>query len=320
MKKVSVLIVNWNGVDLLKDCLPTLKSQTYSNFELIVVDNGSQDGSQGYVRQIFPEALIIQLDRNYGFSKPNNIGFSKATGEYILTLNNDISLEHDFLAKIVGFMDSQSNEIYAVNPKVLYFYQRNVINTIGIKLLSNGGGVHIGKNSSSKSYNDIIDVFGVCAGCALYRKTTIVELGFFFDESYFAYLEDVDLSIRAYITGYKSKYFPGSVCYHKHSATAEKCPLFKIYLIERNRLRNLIKYYHVKYLLLEPIITFIILFSVVVKGNNESGLSIDQRKLLKDIWKLIETVGKARLSSLKDISRLIKQRKLCGKISHYDFR
>lgn len=320
MKKVSVLLVNWNGLDLLKDCLPTLKSQTYSNFELIVVDNGSQDGSQGYVRQIFPDALIIQLDKNYGFSKPNNMGFRKATGEYILTLNNDISLEHDFLAKIVAFMDSQSNEIYAVNPKVLYFYQRNLINTIGIKLLPNGGGVHIGKNSSSKSNNDVIDVFGVCAGCALYRKASIVKLGLFFDESYFAYLEDIDLSIRAYIMGYKSKYFPGSVCYHKHSATANKMPLFKIYLIERNRIRNLIKYYPVEYILLEPIITFRILIRAFGKYNCESGLSVDQKNLFKDIGKLIKIVVKARLSSFKEFTSLVKARKSCLNIGSYDFR
>ena len=308
MVETTIIIINWNGLIHLKDCLPSLKKQSYADYELIVVDNASTDGSMAYVKKLFPNAKIIQLQKNIGFAKPNNIAFREAKGKYVLTLNNDIVLKKDFLQKLVAFLKRQCDSVYAVNPKVLYFYDREKINTIGIKLVKNGSGIHMGKNDNFADHNDILDIFGVSAGCALYRKDLIDKIGYLFDETYFAYLEDVDLSIRAHLQNYTAKFYPNAVCFHKHSATSMKFPYFKFYLMERNRFRNLIKYYPWRYVLLEPFFTIVILLQGLKKSKGEGSLSTNQRNMLRNVFVLLKISISARIAALIEIPSLIKKR------------
>ena len=308
MVETTIIIVNWNGLIHLKDCLPSLKKQCYEDYELIVVDNASTDGSMAYVKKLFSNAKIIQLKKNIGFAKPNNLAFKEAKGKYVLTLNNDIVLKKDFLQKMVAFLNRQCDSVYAVNPKILYFHEREKINTIGIKLVKNGSGIHMGKNDRFTDHNEVTDVFGVSAGCALYRKDIIDKTGYLFDETYFAYLEDVDLSIRAHLQKYTAKFYPDAVCFHKHSATSMKFPYFKFYLMERNRFRNLIKYYPLKYVLFEPFFTIVILFKGLKKNKGEGSLSIDQKKMLRNIFVLLKISISARIAVLIEMPSLIKKR------------
>lgn len=309
MVETTIIIVNWNGLIHLKECLPSLKNQFYSDYELIVVDNASIDDSINYVKKLFQNAKIIQLKKNIGFAKPNNIAFREANGKYVLTLNNDIVLKKDFLQKLVAFLKKQPDSVYAVNPKILYFYESEKINTIGIKLVKNGSGIHIGKNDRFTDHNEITNVFGVSAGCALYRKDIIDKIGYLFDETYFAYLEDVDLSIRAHLKNYTAKFYPDAVCFHKHSATSVNFPYFKFYLMERNRFRNLIKYYPWKYVFFEPFFTIVILIHGLKKNNGEGSLSADQKNMLRNIFVLIKISISARIATLIEMPSLIKKRK-----------
>ncbi len=308
MVETTVIIVNWNGVKHLKICLPSLKKQSYTNYELIFVDNGSSDGSVEYVKEIFPESSVIQLKENLGFAKPNNLGFNKAKGKFILTLNNDIELCDNFLELFVSFFKKQKENVYSLNPKIIYYDDKDKINTIGILPLLNGGAINEGKGESVSKYNKTKDIFGSCAGCALYKTNIIKKLGCLFDESYFAYLEDYDLAIRAKLNGYQSKYFPDAICFHKHSATSKQFPYHKFYLIERNRLRNLIKYYPLKYILFEPYYTFLIIKNAK-KKMGEGGLSKEQKEILKNKKKIIWIIFKAKIVVFLELPSLLKKRR-----------
>lgn len=242
MKKIlaSVIIPNWNGDSLLKDCLESLQNQTYKDFEIILVDNGSTDRSLEYVENNFPRVRIIALRKNFGFTKAINEGVKASDAKFTVFLNNDTLVDVDWLKNLIFSAESHPEAI-SVNSKLLNFYDRETIDGVGIQINEVGQARSIGwQEKDSGQYSSEFYIFGATGGASLFRRKDFIKVGMF-DENYFMYSEEVDFAFRAQFLGYKSIYCPKAVVYHKHKATAQKLPGHIEYWQFRNMTQTIIK-------------------------------------------------------------------------------
>ncbi|HUU50463.1 MAG TPA: glycosyltransferase family 2 protein [Nitrospinota bacterium] len=211
---ISVVIPNWNGEDVIGDCLESLRKQTFRNFEMIVVDNGSSDSSLDLIKTKYPEVKVISLSENKGFCIAVNTGIKYSQGEFIAILNNDTEVVTNWLEELYMAFENHP-EISFCSSKMLYHEQRDKINTVGIKIKRNGDSSSIGTGQpDGPRFEKEGEVFGACAGAAVYRKRLFDDIGLF-DESFFAYLDDVDLSYRAQLSGHRCLFVPKAIVYHK---------------------------------------------------------------------------------------------------------
>lgn len=251
MKKkltISIIIPNWNGVELLKNCLPSIIKQVFKDFEVIIVDNGSTDESIQYLKTNFPNFKIIKLSKNIGFAGAVNRGIKKALGEYIILLNNDTEMNKNCLKYLVEAADKHS-EAGMVAAKIKNFYHRNIIDNAGdeIDIIGHSFTRGTGKTDGPK-FNKPEYVFLVTGGGGLFKKEVFNKIGFF-DEDYFLYMEDIDLSFRAQLAGFKAWYEPKAVIYHKRMSTSSKNMSFVEPECFRNMTMNIIKDYPLSLLL-----------------------------------------------------------------------
>jgi GT2 family glycosyltransferase len=238
--QLSVIILNWNGKQLLADCLNALSKQTFDNFEVVLVDNGSDDGSVVFIKTEYPWVKLIELPQNLGFAGGNNRGLDACQGEYIVTLNNDTKVEPNFLFELVKTADGDG-KIGMVAAKMLNFYDMSRIDSVGIRVAKNGLGYNIGFGEQDcGQYDESVEVFGPCAGAALYARSMLEETGFF-DPDFFAYYEDLDLAWRGRLAGWSCRTAPKALVYHVHSATGGKGSSFKIFQIHRNKWYAILK-------------------------------------------------------------------------------
>ena len=235
MIKVSVVIPNYNGAGFLKQCLSSLKEQTFKDFEVIVVDNGSKDASLETVREYCPGAVIIELDRNYGFSKAVNEGIKAAAAPYVFLLNNDTKLHPDCIKQLL-FRISKDERIFSVSSRMLKLSDPEIIDSAGDLYCCLGWAFARGKDKKKEGYAHPAEIFSSCAGAALYRKSLFNVIGYF-DERHFAYLEDVDIGYRARICGYKNVYEPSALVLHAGSGmSGSRYNEFKVVLSAGNSL------------------------------------------------------------------------------------
>jgi len=241
-KLVSIIIPNWNGIKDTQECLESLKNLDYSNYEIIIVDNGSEDDSVEILNANYPLIKVIENEANLGFAKANNQGILEARGYYILLLNNDTVVDKRFLSELVKTIEI-NNEIGIVGPKMYYYDDPH-------RLWAAGGGrlnwytgriKILGRNESDDGQYDETKDVDFIAGCALLTKKALFKRIGCLNEKYFAYYEDTDWCIRANENGYKSVYVPTSKIWHKVSASAINIGGFYRYYNTRNRfwfLRN----------------------------------------------------------------------------------
>ncbi|MEN6617430.1 MAG: glycosyltransferase family 2 protein [Syntrophorhabdus sp.] len=233
MPHVSVVIPNLNGEKLLPMCLDTLRKQTFTDFEIIVIDNGSRDGSVNLLKTAYPEVRLIILDKNYGFAYPVNRGIEASKGEFVCLLNNDIELDPRWMEELLDSLKKHP-DAGSAGPKLMRYHERKRINVLGIRVNSNGHVEIVGAGEhDAGQYDDEEHVFGVNAGASMYRKAMFDDIGLF-DEVFFASFEDVDLAFRAQLAGYKALYVPRSVGYHMVGATIKKKRYRPTYLNNRN--------------------------------------------------------------------------------------
>lgn len=251
---ISIIILNWNGREHLATCLHSIFNQTYKQFEVIFVDNASRDDSIEYVKKNWPLVKIIQEHKNTGFAEGNNIGIRQALKnpeiEYVVTLNNDTEVAPDWLKELVAIAETDER-IGAVSSKILFFDQRNLIDSTGDFLLPHSLKV-VARGYRQRDvgqYESVEECFSARAAAALYRRQMLEDIcldGDFFDRHFFAYIEDVDLSVRARLRGWKILYAPRSVIYHKVASTSKRLShIFRRYHAGRNRLFTAIKNYPV---------------------------------------------------------------------------
>lgn len=236
----SVIIPNWNGKNLLKKCLISLKEQTLKDFEIIIVDNGSSDGSTEYIEKFFPKVHIIKLDKNYGFAKAVNIGIKKSKGEFLVLVNNDTEADKNYLENLVKTAKAHA-EAGFVAPKMLSFYKRNIIDSAGDEVDVVGHSYNIGQGEKDgEKFNKGGRIFLATGGGSLFKREVFKKIGFF-DEDYFAYMEDIDLCLRAQYVGFKGWYEPSAILFHIHKATSKRVLRLSEYLHFRNMTQNIIK-------------------------------------------------------------------------------
>lgn len=233
--KVSVVTPNYNGEKFLKTFLKSLNEDSRYIGEVIIVDNGSDDGSLDYLKNnsfSFP-LVLIENKENIGFSPAVNQGIKKAQNNLIFSINNDTEIKKGSIKSLVDLINS-SDDIFSVQAKMLQYNNKNLIEDVGDEYNLLGWTKKIGENHHSSEYNEVKRIFSSCAGASMYKKSILNEIGLF-DDNFFAYMEDVDLAIRSHINGYRNLSCPDAIVYHIGSATSgSRYNEFKVKLAARN--------------------------------------------------------------------------------------
>lgn len=230
--KTMVIIPNYNGKHFLKKCLESLTKSTVCA-SVIMVDNGSADGSCDYVREHFPQVRLLSFPENRGFCEAVNAGIRASETDYVFLLNNDTEIEPECIGRLEEAME-KDRRIFSVGAKMLSMQEPDLVDTAGDLYSAFGWAYAIGKGKLSSRFESPRRVFSNCAGAAMYRAEYLKKTGLF-DEAHFAYLEDVDLGYRARIAGYQNVTEPKAIVYHAGSgSTGSRYNTFKIRHSSRN--------------------------------------------------------------------------------------
>lgn len=237
---VSIIIPSWNGLVYLKVCLKSIAKQTFNSYEIIVVDNGSTDGTIDYLNNFDKQIQVISLPKNIGFAPAVNLGIKASRGSYLLLLNNDTEVTPNCLTYLVRALESDL-KLGFIAAKTLNYYKRSVIDSAGdyIDVVGHANNLGMGQKDGP-IFNKPHNLFLASGGGSLFKKEIFDKVGLL-DEDYFAYYEDVDLCLRAQFVGFSGWYEPKAVIYHIHKATSDRIKPFREYLQFRNMTMTIIK-------------------------------------------------------------------------------
>ena len=281
-----------NGIDLLVSCLQSLRDQTFKDFEIIVVDNGSSTDVVNPLNKQFPEVRIIPLGENLGFSKASNIGIQHSQGKYIALLNNDTETDPCWLEELVKVLD-EYQDIGFCASRILCWKDRNLIDACGDYYTVDGMAGKIGHLKHASEFTIPREVFGASAGASIYRRMMLDDIGLL-DEDFFLAYEDSDLSCRAQLMGYKCLYVPTAVVYHHVSATIGPDSNTYIYYGHRNiewvYIKNMPTLLLLKFLPLHLLIIISLAVLYIFKGK-------------------FRPYAKAKVSVLRSLPKLLKKRR-----------
>jgi GT2 family glycosyltransferase len=301
-KKVSIIILNYNETKLTLHCLASLAKITYLNYEIILVDNGSKEDIEPLIKQKPRNVIIIKNKINLGYAEGNNVGYQKASGEYILFLNNDTVVEKDFLKPLVTALENDK-QLAAVQPKIMQYPRKEFIDSVGSYFLFSGFLYHLGHNKKDKKkYHKEGSVFSMKGACMLFKKEVLDEIGVF-DKDYFAYFEETDLCHRVWLAGYKIFYIPSATIYHEGGQTSKKLQsAFVQFHSYKNRIYTYMKNFQlstlVRVLPLHLFLCEVITLLYVVTGK----------------FPLAFAIQKALFWNLFHMNMIIKQRKQMKKL------
>ncbi len=298
---ISIIIPNFNGKKHLDECLQSLESIEFDDYETVFVDNASSDGSVRFVKDNFPDVKILSLDHNYGFAEACNLGVEKSLGDYIVFLNNDTRVDAYWLRELMNALKTYGdNHIYS--SKILFYDEPEKINTIGgiITPMGSGLDIHFRKKDKDK-YNKVRPVASPSGCSMLLKKTLFIEMDGF-DNDYFAYLEDVDFGWRCWLKGHKTYYIPESIVYHKYGSTGGKIDTpFRVFNVQKNRLFNILKNFSllnvIKGFVISAVFDLVRIFTFLIHGN----------------FSLISAVLKGNYAFLKGIPNTLSKRKFIQK-------
>jgi GT2 family glycosyltransferase len=304
----SIVIVNWNGRHLLEECLASLFDQTRRDFEVIVVDNGSTDGSAEWIETAWGDAVgLLRLPANQGFAGGTNAGLRRAKGRLLVLLNNDTAADPRWLEALARAADRYpAAGMFA--PKILNYYRRDEIDNTGHVVYRDGlaRGHHRLERDDGRFDGEAEALYP--SGCAgMYRAELLGDVGLF-DESFFAYCEDEDLGLRARWAGWGCRYVPDAIVYHKYSATAGAYSPRKAYLVERNRLWTVAKNFPVRDALLSPFWTawrYLLHAVGVFSGRGAAGQAVSDKG-----WAaLISALLRAAVDGMAELPRVLAERR-----------
>jgi len=313
--RVSIIILNWNGFDDTIECLNSLKNISYRNYEIVLVDNGSGNNEGNRLKTMFPEVHIIQNKVNRGFAGGNNDGMNWALAkgaEYIVNLNNDCIVTGNWLSNLINGMVS-SNADFGTST-ILFYPDTSLICSDGDVLLPDGGAIPININRIYEAGSGVKPIFSACGAGSIYSKRCLENIKIkgsqFFDELYFAYLEDVDLGIRLNMKAFKGISVQDAVVYHKQARSAGKYSKFLLFQLEKNRLLIELLNYPVFFILIGE------LFSVLKRISFLILQFYNKKRYGKITWSF-EKIGfiglliillKARLWVIANFHAVIKDR------------
>ncbi|MZR32400.1 glycosyltransferase family 2 protein [Sneathiella litorea] len=239
IETVSVIIPNWNGEHLLRLCLDSLRKQTFQDFIVYIVDNGSIDQSIHLLEDEYPEVVVLRHCENLGFSAAINTGIENSRGVYIAALNNDTEAHPAWLETIVTAMDTRTDAGFCAS-QLMDFKSRDKIDSLGDGYYPFGVSFKIGSGRLN-NVHEITEVQSACAAASVYRREMLEKIGLF-DTDFFAYMEDIDLGLRAQMAGYSCIFVPGAIVYHMGSASSGgKASAFSVRLTTRNTYRVILK-------------------------------------------------------------------------------
>ncbi|MBY0009530.1 glycosyltransferase family 2 protein [Paenibacillus typhae] len=303
-KLISVVVVNYNGAEFIAECIDSVIKQTYTNWELIILDNNSTDNSIAIIEE-YPFVKLMKSNENLGFAKGNNMAIRQSKGDYVALLNNDANADPDWLLKLFNMLESNSR-LGSCACKIVSYYDPDIMDSAGLLIHPSGMSRGNGRAEPVSNYN-ITQKILIPSGCAsMFRKKALDEAGLF-DEDFFCYCEDTDLGLRLQIFGWECMYVSDAVVHHRYSATAGKYSLFKTYLVERNHFWFVIKNFPMTMILMNPIHTvglYLYQLKDMLKQNgaaNELVNSYSKKKLVitilkahRDVWKTVFVMLKKR--------------------------
>ncbi len=217
--KVTVIIITWNKLQLLKECLKSLKKQSFKPIQIIVVDNGSTDGTLEFLHHQYSQIKIISFQKNLGFSKAANEGIKASGTEYLILLNNDTVVDKDFIKYLVVALDKHKDSC-GVTARIINFFDKNILASAGDAMNDTGQAFSRGLGDNINNWNKSDEVFLITGGASIFRKKSFRKIGYF-DEDYFFSGEDSDWCFRAQLAGYKFWYEPKALVSHHHKATSK---------------------------------------------------------------------------------------------------
>ena len=237
---LSAVIVSWNGLRYLPECLGALLPQLPTGAEVVLVDNGSTDGTVAWVQATHPAVRVVELRKNLGFAGGTNAGLRAARGELLLLLNNDAFVEPGFIAELLGVM-GRCPEVGAAGAVLTFAHRPEIVASAGIRVRRDGLALDCWPGRVVAELPAAPQpIMGPSGGAALYRRALLEDVGLM-EPGFFNYLEDADLAWRALLRGWRSVVVPGARARHVYSATAGQGSPFKQRLLGRNRIRVLVR-------------------------------------------------------------------------------
>ena len=320
---VSVVVVTWNGKGYLGPCLEALAAQRNVDAEVIVVDNASSDGTAGFVRARFPTVRLVALPANHGFAGGNNAGAREAHGRFVAFLNNDTVPDPTWLRSLCDGVDERSRFALATS-RIVYVHDSRIIDSAGDGVYRSGGAFKRHHGASVEVAAVSGEVFGVCGAACVISKAVFDELGGF-DEDFFASHEDVDLSYRARLRGYRCRYVADAVVRHHGSATLGRTTPRAVYHGQRN-----LEWMYLKNtpgsLLLRTLPAHIVYNAAAALHFARLGLlgafvrgKVAALRGLPVVWRKRRDVQRARTVRTADIERHLERRWLSAKMREKRF-
>ena len=339
MPTVSIIIVTWNALTLLKQCLPSVVATTFESFEIIIADNASTDGSAEWVKNTYPDVRVVTHPENWAFCKGNNEAIPHARGKYIVLLNNDVEVTPGWLDPLVTTMDTHS-DVAAVQPKLLQYTDRHrfeyaggsggFIDRFGYPFTR--GRLFFTMEEDNGQYDDERDIFWATGAAVMFRKTALDEVGLL-DEQFFMHMEEIDLCWRLKRAGYRIRVNPKSIVYHIGGGSLPYGNSKKAYYNFRNSLLMLYKNVPASewpgLFIQRGCIDAVAMARALVTGNfGELGAII---KAYKDAHSMSQAYKTERPAALPDAARpsysrsivfdyFLRQRKRFNELRHQAFR
>jgi GT2 family glycosyltransferase len=308
---ISVVVVNWNRKDLLRACLASLQRQAGVTLEIIVVDNGSSDGSADLAEREFG-AQVIRNGENRGFCAANNQGIAAARGEFIALLNNDAEAEPGWLEALHRAC-TRRPEIGMAASKVLVWEEPQRIDKVGHLIFPDGQNRGRGSGAlDNGQYDREEEVLWPDGSAALYRKEMLDRIGGF-DEDFFAYGDDAELGLRARIAGWRCIYTPQAVVRHHRGSTLGKSSVRRLELIERNRLLLALKLFPWSLLWLNPFYFAARLLAGMAAAGRGTGDTVHFPGM-RGKWAMACGLVRGQLGALRLAPRMLRKRAEIGRI------
>lgn len=303
---VSVVVPNWNGMAYLPECLSSLRKQTFERFEVIVVDNGSEDGSVEFIKEAHAWVRLIALSENRGFAAACNEGIRAASGKYIALLNNDTVVMPRWIEALRNAVE-RDGKVGMAASKILLDPETREIDSVGMLIYPDGLARQRGRGEIDRGQFDDSREILFPSGCAaMYRMEMLHEIGLF-DEEFFAYCEDADLGLRGRRAGWEAVLAPDSIVWHRYSGTSGKYSSFKAMHVERNRIWVAVKNFPLSWLLMIPFAALLRYLFQLYGGITGSGSTARFREA-HSIKNIFFIVIEAHISALKKLPLMLKKR------------